>query len=290
MQENFGKIYIIATPIGNMSDITYRAVSTLKEVDLIAAEDTRNTLKLLEHYNIKKKLISYHEHNKYDKAKDIINLLKSGQNIGLVTDAGTPLISDPGFELIKMLYDEGIEIESLPGPCALINALVLSGMDTKEFIFVGFLPTEKKDRIEKLKSLINETKTQIFYMSPHKLLKYLSEIKETFGSNKKISVCREMTKIHEEVVRDSIENVINYFTEHEIKGEFVIVLEGKNKNELEVENRKYFSNMDINDLYNDLSNQGKTDKEIIKEIAKLRGVAKNEIYKLLKVKEIKNGN
>lgn len=290
MQPNYGKMYIVATPIGNLSDITYRAVSVLENVDLIAAEDTRNTKKLLEYYNIKKKLISYHEHNKYDKAKNIIDKLKSGLNIALVTDAGTPLISDPGFQLVNMLQDEGIKIESLPGACALINALVLSGIDTREFIFIGFLPIENKDRKNKLNSLINETRTMVFYMSPHKLLKFLSEMKDTFGSDRIISICREMTKIHEEVIKDNIENVIKHFTEHDIKGEFVVVVEGKNEKELKIENEEYYNNLDINDLYNDLLKQGLNEKETIKQIAKLRGVAKNDIYKLLKVKENKNGS
>lgn len=290
MQPNFGKIYIVATPIGNLSDITYRAVSVLKNVDLVAAEDTRNTKKLLDYYDIKKKLISYHEHNKYDKAKNIIDKLKSGLDIALVTDAGTPLISDPGYELVNMLQNEGIKVESIPGPCALINALVLSGIDTREFIFVGFLSIDNKERKNKLNSLISETRTMVFYMSPHKLLKFLADMKDVFGSERNISICREMTKIHEEVIKDNIENVIQHFTEHDIKGEFVVVVEGKNEKELKIENEEYYNNIDINDLYNDLSKQGKNDKEIIKEIAKLRGVAKNDIYKLLKVKENKNGS
>lgn len=191
---------------------------------------------------------------------------------------------------LYMLQNEDIKVESIPGPCALINALVLSGIDTREFIFVGFLSIDNKERKNKLNSLVSETRTMVFYMSPHKLLKFLADMKDVFGSERNISICREMTKIHEEVIKDNIENVIQHFTEHDIKGEFVVVVEGKNEKELKIENEEYYNNIDINDLYNDLSKQGKNDKEIIKEIAKLRGVAKNDIYKLLKVKENKNGS
>ena len=286
MLTNNGKLYLVATPIGNLSDITYRAVEVLKTVDLIAAEDTRNTKKLLNHYDIDKKLISYHEHNKYDKAKDIISKLKSGLNIALVTDAGTPLISDPGYELVSMLYDEGLEVESLPGACALVNALVLSGLDTREFVFVGFLSTDNKERRDKLLEFQNETKTMIFYISPHKFLKYIEEMSEIFGIDRVVSVCREMTKIHEEVFVDNFKNVINHFSSKEVKGEFVIVVKGKDEKELREEKEKYFSEIDVDVLFQNMLNEGKTEKESIKEIAKLRGVAKNEIYKLLKVKEV----
>ena len=284
MNENYGKLYIVATPIGNMADITFRAIDVLKSVDIILSEDTRNTKKLLNHYNIEKKIISYYEHNKYEKEELIINLLYQNQNIALVTDAGTPIISDPGFEIVKKLTELGIKVESIPGPCAIINAVVLCAIDCREFIFLGFLPNEKKQRIEKLEEVKEESKTIIIYIQPHKFIKYLYEMINIFGEDRNVSVCREMTKIHEEIINDNIKKIYELFSQKEIKGEIVLVVEGINKNKKKLKKIEYYNNINIDILYNKFIDDGYNEKEAIKKIAKLRNVDKNEIYKMIKIK------
>ena len=269
-QEDIGALYVVATPIGNLEDITLRAINILKEVDLIAAEDTRHTLKLLNHLNISKTLISYHRHNENIKTDILIKELKQGKNIALVSDAGTPGICDPGEEVIKKCIEEDIKVISIPGPCALINALICSGLDTKEFVFIGFLPLNKKNRKEKLKEIENITKTIILYEAPHKLEKTLKDLKEIIG-NRKIVLARELTKIHEEYIREDINSLIE--KAKDIKGEIVLIIEGAEKKE-----ESDLLELSLEEHYEYYKQKGLNKKEIIKQIAKDRNVNKNEIY------------
>ena len=265
-----GILYLVATPIGNLEDITLRAIQVLKEVDLIAAEDTRHTLKLLTHLEISKPLISYHRHNEEIKTEVLIKKLLEGKKIALVSDAGTPGISDPGEEIIKKCIDEEITIIPIPGACAMVNALIASGMDTKEFTFFGFLPLHKKLRKEKLQEIEHTNKTIILYEAPHKLATTLQDLKSILG-NRQIVIARELTKIHEEFIRGTIEKVISK-TEN-IKGEIVIIIEGayeKEENDL--------NTLSLEEHYKFYEKQGLEKKEIIKKIAKDRNVSKNEIY------------
>ena len=266
-----GKLYLVATPIGNLEDITLRALRILKEVDIIAAEDTRNTLKLLNHFEIKKTLISYHRHNEEFKKDNILNLLKEGKNIAIVSDAGTPGISDPGEIIVKEAIKEEIEVIPIPGACAAINALICSGLDTKEFAFFGFLPLNNKLRNEKLEEIEKETKTIIIYEAPHKLENTLKDLKEIIG-DRKIVVARELTKIHEEFLRGDIDEIIN--RTKDLKGEMIILIEGAQSEKKEI----YLNMLSLEEHYNYYEKQGFNKKEIIKKIAKDRGVSKNEIY------------
>lgn len=272
-----GKLYIVATPIGNLEDITLRAIKTLKEVDLIAAEDTRHTLKLLNHLEISKPMISYHRHNEEIRCDNLIKELELGKNIALVSDAGTPGICDPGEEIIKKCIEENIKIIPIPGACAMINALICSGINTKEFNFLGFLPLNKKTRKEKLEEIKNSNKTIIIYEAPHKLkntLKDLSEILE----DRNVVLARELTKIYEEFIRGKIKDLINIA--EELKGEMVIIIEGSKKikeNEL--------NNLTLQEHYEFYESQGLEKKEIIKRISKDRNVNKNEIYKKFIIKK-----
>ena len=267
-----GKLYIVATPIGNLGDITLRAIEILKNVDIIAAEDTRHTLKLLNHLEISKPLISYHRHNEDVKSKVLIEKLEEGQNIALVSDAGTPGICDPGHEIIKECIDRNIEIIPIPGACAMVNALICSGLDTSEFTFLGFLPLNKKSRKEKLNEIKNVKNTIIIYEAPHKLKTTLLDLKEIV-EDRKIVLAREITKIHEEFVRGKIDDIINVVDN--IKGEIVILIEKNVTVEKKVEN---FSNITLEEHYKMYERQGLDKKEIIKKIAKDRKVNKNEIY------------
>ena len=267
-----GKLYIVATPIGNLGDITLRAIEILKNVDIIAAEDTRHTLKLLNHLEISKPLISYHRHNEDVKSKVLIEKLEEGQNIALVSDAGTPGICDPGHEIIKECIDRNIEIIPIPGACAMVNALICSGLDTSEFTFLGFLPLNKKSRKEKLNEIKNAKNTIIIYEAPHKLKTTLLDLKEIV-EDRKIVLAREITKIHEEFVRGKIDDIINVVDN--IKGEIVILIEKNVTVEKKVEN---FSNITLEEHYKMYERQGLDKKEIIKKIAKDRKVNKNEIY------------
>ena len=267
-----GKLYIVATPIGNLEDTTLRAIKILKEVDLIAAEDTRHTLKLLNHFEISKPLISYHRHNEEIKVQILIDKLLKGENIALVSDAGTPGISDPGEVVIKKCIEEEIDIVPIPGACAMINALITSGLDTKEFEFLGFLPLNKKLRKEKLSEIGNSKKTIILYEAPHKLQATLKDLKELL-EERQVVIARELTKIHEEFLRGKIEEIIEK-TEN-LKGEIVLVIEG-NKN---VEEKYNFEDLKLEEHYKLYERQGYEKKEIIKKIAKDRGLNKNEVYK-----------
>ena len=266
-----GKLYIIATPIGNLEDITLRALRILKEVDIIAAEDTRQTLKLLNHYDISKHLISYHRHNEETKSNYLIEKLKEGQNIGLVSDAGTPGISDPGEEVIKKAIEEGIEVIPIPGACAMVNALICSGLETKEFSFLGFLPLNKKLRKEKLEEIKYSTKTVILYEAPHKMKTTLKDLKN-YIENRKVVLARELTKIHEEFIRKPIDELIEEV--EALKGEMILIIEaGEPKKEQNVE-------LTIEEQYDIYKKAGLSKNEIIKKIAKERKTNKNEIYQI----------
>lgn len=272
-----GMLFLCATPIGNLEDITARVLRTLQEVDVIAAEDTRNTLRLLNHFDIKAKMTSYHEYNKVEKAHQLIQQMKEGQNIALVTDAGTPAISDPGEVLVRMCQEEGIPVTSLPGACACITALTLSGLNTRRFVFEGFLPSDKKEHRQVLEDLKGEVRTTILYEAPHHLKKTLEELLETLG-NRKITLCRELTKKFEEVRSTTLEEAVSYYKEADIKGEFVLVLEGRNRQELVKEEQDKWSEMSVEDHVKYYVNQGKDKKEAMKLAAKDRGVTKREIY------------
>jgi len=266
-----GKLYLVATPIGNLDDITLRAIKILEKVDIVAAEDTRHTLKLLNHLELKKKLISYHRHNENIKSSLLIEFLLEGKDIALVSDAGTPAICDPGEEIVKQAIENSIEVIPVPGACALISALIASGMDTTEFSFYGFLPLNKKNRKEKLNVIKNETKTSIIYEAPHKLENTLRDIMDIRGEDTNVVLAKELTKIHEKFIRGNIKKIIDGIKE--VKGEFIIIIEG-NININEDKNK----NISLDVLYNEYKLKGMEKKEIIKKIAKDRNVSKNEIY------------
>lgn len=269
-----GTLYIVATPIGNLEDITFRAIQTLKNVDIIAAEDTRHTLKLLNHFQISKPLISYYKQTEIEKSKLLIDKLEKGQNIALVSDAGTPGISDPGEFVIKKAIEEGIKIVPIPGACAMINALIASGMNSKEFKFIGFLPVNKNQKELKLKELTHEKSTLIFYEAPHKIERTLQAILNVLG-DRNIVLARELTKIHEEFIRGKISELVKQYKTP--KGEFVILLEGAQSEENK-ENEQKLNNLSLDEHYKYYEKEGLEKKEIIKQIAKDRKVTKNEIY------------
>lgn len=268
-----GKLYLIATPIGNLEDISLRAIRILKEVDIVAAEDTRHTLGLLNHLAIKKPLISYYKETEKTKSEILINKLLEGNNIALVSDAGTPAISDPGEEIVAQCIKNNIEIIPIPGACAFVNALICSGLNTREFIFIGFLSTNKKDKKNKLREVKNENKTLIFYEAPHKVRDTLENILEILG-NRNIVLAREITKIHEEFIRGKVSQILEKL--QDIKGEFVILVEGTERVD---EEKEFLNNLSLEEHYKYYSNKNWEKKEIIKQIAKDRNTNKNEIYK-----------
>ena len=269
-----GELYVVATPIGNLDDITLRAIKILKEVDVIIAEDTRHTLKLLNHLNISKPLISYHRHNEEQRKEMIIDKLKNGENIAIDSDAGTPGICDRGEVLIYECIKENIKVVPIPGACAMINALIASGISTKEFTFLGFLPLNKKLRKEKLEYIKNETKTVIIYEAPHKLKSTLEDLKEIL-EKRKVVIARELTKIHEEFIRGTIDEILE--KADSLKGEIVLIIEG-NKESSHHDNKNKFIAIPLDEHYEYYEKQGFSKKEIIKKIAKDRGLAKNEVY------------
>ncbi len=275
-----GKLYLCATPIGNLEDITFRVLRTLKEVDVIAAEDTRNTIKLLNHFEIKTPMTSYHEFNKIDKAYQLVAKLKEGQNIALVTDAGTPGISDPGEELVRICLEEGVEVTSLPGPAACITALTMSGQATRRFAFEAFLPKDKKERAAVLEELKDETRTMIIYEAPHHLVKTLEELYEVLG-NRSISLCRELTKRYEETTKTTFENVLNYYKDNEPRGEYVLVIEGKSRTEIENEKQRAWEELSLEEHMAHYENTGVNHKEAMKLVAKDRGISKRDVYQML---------
>lgn len=275
-----GKLFLCATPIGNLEDITLRVLKTLKEVDLIAAEDTRHSIKLLNHFGITTPMTSYHEFNKYDKGHFLVNKMLEGTNIALITDAGTPGISDPGEELVKLAYEAGIEVTSLPGPAACVTALTLSGLSTRRFAFEAFLPSDKKEKQAILKELEKETRTIVLYEAPHRLVKTLNELKDTLG-NRKISVVKELTKKHETVYRNTLEEAIQYYEVNEPKGEYVLVIEGADKEAILLEEQTSWNQMPLLDHMDYYLKQGMDKKEAMKAVAADRGVSKRDIYQQL---------
>lgn len=284
MENKVGKLYIVSTPIGNLQDMTFRAIEVLKSVDLVAAEDTRRTRELLNHFDIDTKITSYHEHNKYDKAKDIVDMIKEGQDVAVVTDAGTPIVSDPGSVLVKFAVEENIEITAVPGCCAAINALVLSGLDSDSFVFVGFLKDDNKKRKEQLENLKSETRTMVFYISPHDILKDLKQLIEVFGEERNASLSREMTKVHEETVRGTLKEIHKVFESRDIKGEFVLVVSGMDKDLLKSSEVEKWMSISVEEHYQKYIDEGMSDKDAMKKVASDRNVDKREIYKELKVK------
>lgn len=275
-----GKLYLCATPIGNLEDITFRVIRTLKEVDLIAAEDTRHSIKLLNHFEIKTPMTSYHEFNKKEKGPKLIEKLLQGVSIALITDAGTPGISDPGEDLVKLSFEAGIEVTSIPGPAACITALTLSGLSTRRFAFEAFLPTDKKEKQQVLKELQNETRTIILYEAPHRLLKTLQELSEVLG-DRKITIVKEITKKFENANPTTILEAYSYYSGEEPKGEFVLVIEGKPREEMIKEEQEQWSSMSLEDHMNLYLKQGMNKKEAMKAVSSDRGVSKREIYQQL---------
>ena len=274
-------LYICGTPIGNLEDMTYRVVRVLSEVDLIAAEDTRQSVKLLNHFDIKTPLTSYYEHNKDVKGPQLIKLLQEGKDIALVTDTGMPGISDPGEDLIKLCYENNVPVTVVPGPTAVVTALVLSGLNSRSYIFEGFLPRNKKQRAEVLERLVDESRTTVFYEAPHHLVDTLDSIYKTVG-DRNIAVARELTKKHETVNRGAVGEVLEYFKENEPKGEFVLVLEGKDKEKIKEDKIASFEEMTIEEHFNMYIEQGMSEKDAMKQVAKDRGIGKRDVYAYIK--------
>ena len=275
---NKGKLYIVGTPIGNLDDITIRAINTLKDVDIILAEDTRQTLKLLNHFEISKHMISYHRHNEDEKIDKIVEILNEGKNLALVSDAGMPIISDPGQNLVKYLVKNNYDIEVVPGVTALITAIVKSGLDSTRFTFEGFLSVNKRQRKERLKSLVNETRTMIFYEAPHKILSTLKDMYEYFG-NRDICIARELTKIHEEYRYTNFKDAIINIEENGIKGEIVLVISGASEDKINEEKNKEIEQINSLELVKEYMKNGDAKKDAIKKVAKLKGVNKDVVYK-----------
>ena len=275
-----GKLYLCATPIGNLEDITLRVLTTLKDVDLIAAEDTRHSIKLLNNFQIKTPMTSYHEYNKVEKARMLVEKMKEGLNVALVTDAGTPGISDPGEELVRQCHAAGIAVTSLPGPAACITALTVSGLGTRRFCFEAFLPADKKERFRILEELKRETRTIIIYEAPHHLVKTLKELKEALG-DRKISICRELTKRYEEVFPTTISGALERFLLEEPKGEFVFVLEGRTAEEMKQEEQQEWENIPIEEHMERYMAAGMDKKQAMKEVARDRGISKRDVYQQL---------
>ncbi len=276
-----GTLYLCATPIGNLEDMTFRVIRTLKEVDLIAAEDTRNSIKLLNHFEIQTPMTSYHEYNKYEKGRKLVEKLQDGMNIALITDAGTPGISDPGEELVKMCYEAGIPVTSLPGAAACITALTLSGLSTRRFAFEAFLPTDKKEKELVLQEIERETRTIIMYEAPHRLLKTLKMLSERLGKERRITVCRELTKRHETAFATTLEEACAYYNEQPPKGECVLVIEGRSREQIAQEEKAQWEEMSIEEHMEHYLSQGIDKKEAMKKVAKDRGVSKRDIYNAL---------
>ncbi|MBW9171708.1 16S rRNA (cytidine(1402)-2'-O)-methyltransferase [Clostridium estertheticum] len=273
-----GKLYLVPTPIGNLKDITLRALEVLESVDIIAAEDTRQSLKLLNHFNIKKILISYHKFNELGKSDDIIRQVKEGKNIAIISDAGTPGISDPGSVIVSKCIEQNIEFVVLPGATAITTALVYSGLDTTKFIFRGFLPRENKERKPIIDDLINRSETLIFYEAPHRLLSTLEFLYENIG-NRKISMCRELTKLYEEIIRLTLEQAIEYYKQNSPRGEYVLVVEGKSKEAIDKDERAKWDSLTIEEHIQKYMDDGINKKDAMKLVAKDRNLPKSEIYK-----------
>lgn len=276
-----GKLYLCATPIGNLEDITFRVLRTLKEVDLIAAEDTRNSIKLLNHFEIRTPMTSYHEYNKIEKAYQLVEKMREGKNIALITDAGTPGISDPGEDIVRICYEEGIEVTSLPGAAACITALTMSGLPTRRFAFEAFLPKDKKEHQAVLAELAGETRTIIIYEAPHHLKKTLAELCEVLGGERKITICRELTKRHEEKLQTTLSDSLQYYEAHDPRGEYVLIIAGKSRDKIRQEAQQAWESMSIPEHMEYYESQGIAHKEAMKLVAKDRGVSKRDIYQSL---------
>lgn len=275
-----GTLYLCATPIGNLEDITYRVLRTLKEVDLIAAEDTRNSMKLLNHFEIHTPMTSYHEYNKIEKAHQLVGQLRQGKNIALITDAGTPGISDPGEELVRIALEEGIHVTSLPGAAACITALTMSGQPTRRFAFEAFLPHEKKERAKILEELKSETRTIILYEAPHHLITTLEELREALG-NRSVSLCRELTKKYEDIQKTTLDDVLLYFKDHNPRGEYVLVISGKDRRELELQAQQTWEKLSLTEHMAFYETQEIPRKEAMKLVARDRGISKRDVYQAL---------
>ena len=278
--ETQGTLYLCATPIGNLEDITYRVIRTLKEVDLIAAEDTRNSIKLLNHFGIKTPMTSYHEYNKIEKAYQLVDKLRQGMDIALITDAGTPGISDPGEDLVRICIEEGIEVTSLPGASACITALTVSGQRTRRFAFEAFLPRDKKERGEILAELAGETRTIVLYEAPHHLIKTLEDLYGALG-NRSISICRELTKRHEEIRKTTLEDALSYYQESEPRGEYVLAIEGRSYESIRREQKESWESMTLEEHMAYYESRGISHKEAMRLVAKDRGVSRREVYRQL---------
>jgi len=275
-----GTLYLCATPIGNLEDMTFRVVRILKEADLIAAEDTRNSIKLLNHFEIKTPMTSYHEFNKFEKGKRLVERLAAGEDIALISDAGTPGISDPGEELVGMCHAAGIKVTALPGACAAVTALTISGLAARRFVFEAFLPADKKDKQVILATLVNETRTIVIYEAPHRLLKTMRELKEVLG-NRRLTVCRELTKKHETIFLTTLDEAIGYYQEHQPKGECVLIIEGKSYGEIREEEIRTWEEMTIEEHMEYYLKQDIEKKEAMKKVAKDRGISKRDVYQKL---------
>ncbi len=276
-----GTLYLCATPIGNLEDMTFRVIRILKEADLIAAEDTRNSIKLLNHFEISTPMTSYHEYNKFEKGRKLVEKLLEGQNIALITDAGTPGISDPGEELVQMCYEAGVPVTSLPGAAACVTALTISGLSTRRFAFEAFLPADKKEREKVLEELERETRTMILYEAPHRLVKTLELLRNRLGEERRITICRELTKRHETAFRATLAEAVDYYTANDPKGECVLVIEGRSREEIEQEEKAKWEELSIEQHMEQYLAQGNSKKEAMKLVAKDRGVPKREIYNYL---------
>lgn len=276
-----GMLYLCATPIGNLEDITFRVIRTLKEVDLIAAEDTRNSIKLLNHFEIKTPMTSYHEHNKVEKAKVLVDKMRAGTNIALITDAGTPGISDPGEELVRQCHEAGIQVTSLPGAAACITALTMSGQPTRRFVFEAFLPFDKKERADVLEELKNETRTIIIHEAPHHLAALIDELTGVLGGDRSVSICKELTKRYEKVWKTTFEEASQFYKSRQPRGEYVLVIAGRDRQELKLEKQKSWDAMSIQEHVAMYENQGIDRKEAMRMAAKDRGISKRDVYQQL---------
>lgn len=276
-----GMLYLCATPIGNLEDITFRVIRTLKEVDLIAAEDTRNSIKLLNHFEIKTSMTSYHEHNKVEKAKVLVDKMRAGTNIALITDAGTPGISDPGEELVRQCHEAGIQVTSLPGAAACITALTMSGQPTRRFVFEAFLPFDKKERADVLEELKNETRTIIIHEAPHHLAALIDELTGVLGGDRSVSICKELTKRYEKVWKTTLEEASQFYKSQQPRGEYVLVIAGRDRQELKLEKQKSWDAMSIQEHVSMYENQGIDRKEAMRMTAKDRGISKRDVYQQL---------
>ncbi|MCI6021648.1 MAG: 16S rRNA (cytidine(1402)-2'-O)-methyltransferase [[Bacteroides] pectinophilus] len=276
-----GLLYLCATPIGNLEDITFRVIRTLKEVDLIAAEDTRNSIKLLNHFEIKTPMTSYHEHNKVEKARVLVDKMRAGTNIALITDAGTPGISDPGEELVRQCHEAGIQVTSLPGAAACITALTMSGQPTRRFVFEAFLPFDKKERADVLEELKNETRTIIIHEAPHHLAGLIDELTGVLGGDRSVSICKELTKRYEKVWKTTLEEAAQFYKSQQPRGEYVLVIAGRDRQELKLEKQKSWDAMSIQEHVAMYENQGIDRKEAMRMAAKDRGISKRDVYQQL---------